>query len=126
MTAIPMRRPIRLRWPSKRRRSGRAEEAIQMLSEEIPRQQSGRARFQRRLQLAQICMMTGHETLAEPILEELAQSIELHKLDDWESREIVAQPLVMLYKLQRDEAVKQKLYARISRLDPLQALECAR
>jgi type VI secretion system protein ImpA len=107
-------------------RSGRASEAIQMLADEIPRQQSGRTRFQRRLQLAQICMMTGHETLAEPILEELAQSIDLHQLDAWESREIVAQPLVMLYKLQRDEAVKQRLYARISRLDPLQALECAR
>jgi len=107
-------------------RSGRANEAIQMLADEIPRQQSGRARFERRLQLAQVCMMTGHETLAQPILEELAQSIDLHQLDAWESREIVAQPLVMLYKLQRDDAVKQKLYARISRLDPLQALECAR
>ena len=106
--------------------SGRANDAIQMLADEIPRQQSGRARFQRKLQLAQICMMTGHETLAQPLLEELAQSIDLHQLDAWESREIVAQPLVMLYKLQRDEAVKQKLYARISRLDPLQALECAR
>jgi hypothetical protein len=31
----------------------------------------------------------------------------------------------MLYKLQHDDAVKQKLYARISRLDPVQALECA-
>jgi type VI secretion system protein ImpA len=107
-------------------RSGRANEAIQMLADDIPRQQSGRARFQRKLQLAQICVMTGHETLAQPLLEELAQSIDLHQLDAWESREIVAQPLVMLYKLQRDEAVKLKLYARISRLDPLQALECAR
>jgi hypothetical protein len=71
-------------------------------------------------------MMTGHETLAQPILEELAHSIDLHQLDAWESREVVAQPLVMLYKLERDESAKQKLYARISRLDPLQALECAR
>jgi type VI secretion system protein ImpA len=107
-------------------RAGRGNEAIQMLASEIPRQQSGRARFQRKLQLAQICMMTGHETLAQPILEELAQSIDQHQLDEWESREIVAQPLVMLYKLQRDEAAKQKLYARISRLDPVQALECGR
>jgi type VI secretion system protein ImpA len=107
-------------------RAGRGSEAIQMLAAEIPRQQSGRARFQRKLQLAQICMMSGHETLAQPILEELTQSIDHHQLDEWESREIVAQPLVMLYKLQRDEAVKQKLYARISRLDPVQALECER
>lgn len=107
-------------------RAGRANEAIQMLASEIPRQQSGRAKFQRKLQLAQICMMTNHETLAQPILEELTQSIDQHQLDEWESREIVAQPLVMLYKLLRDEPTKQKLYARISRLDPVQALECGR
>ncbi len=107
-------------------RAGRAGEAIQMLAAEIPRQQSGRARFQCKLQLAQICMMTGHETLALPILEELAQSIDQHQLDEWEARESVAQPLVMLYKLERDEAVRQKLYARISRLDPVQALEVGR
>jgi type VI secretion system protein ImpA len=75
-------------------------------------------------------MMTGHEMLAQPILEELAQSIDQHQLDEWESREIVAQPLAMLYKcvskLQGDEVTKQKLYARISRLDPVQALECGR
>jgi type VI secretion system protein ImpA len=107
-------------------RAGRAGEAIQMLAAEIPRQQSGRTRFQSKLQLAQICMMTGHETLALPILEELAQSIDQHQLDEWEARESVAQPLVMLYKLERDEAVRQKLYARISRLDPVQALEVGR
>lgn len=107
-------------------RAGRGNEAIQMLADEIPRQQSGRARFQRKLQLAQICILSGHEMLAQPILEELALSIDQHQLDEWESRQIVAQPLVMLYKLQRDEASRQKLYARISRLDPVQALECER
>jgi len=111
-------------------RSGRTSEAIQMLADEIPRQHSGRARFQRKLQLAQICMMTGHESLAQPILEELVACIDSHKLEDWEATDIVAHPLAMLYrciaKLEDDPAVKQKLYARISRLDPVQALECAR
>jgi type VI secretion system protein ImpA len=111
-------------------RSGRAADAIQMLSEDIARQQSGRTRFQRKLQLAQICMMTSHEALAQPILEELARSIDAHKLEDWESSDAVAHPLAMLYKclskMDGDPAVKQKLYAQISRLDPVQALECAR
>ena len=31
-----------------------------------------------------------------------------------------------LNKMDGDAAVKQKLYAQISRLDPVQALECAR
>ena len=111
-------------------RSGRAPDAIQLLAEDIPRQQSGRARFQRKLQLAQICMMTSHEALAQPILEELASAIEAHKLEEWEASDVVAHPLAMLYrclsKLDGDPAMKQKLYARISRLDPVQALECAR
>jgi type VI secretion system protein ImpA len=111
-------------------RSGRAADAIQLLAEDIPRQQSGRARFQRKLQLAQICMMTGHEALAQPILEELANSIESHRLEEWEASDVVAHPLAMLYrclnKMDGDPAVKQKLYSRISRLDPVQALECVR
>jgi type VI secretion system protein ImpA len=111
-------------------RSGRAADAIQMLSEDIARQQSGRTRFQRKLQLAQVCMMTSHEALAHPILEELARSIEAHRLEEWEASDAVAHPLAMLYKclskLDGDPALKQKLYAQISRLDPVQALECAR
>jgi type VI secretion system protein ImpA len=111
-------------------RSGRAADAIQMLSEDIARQQSGRTRFQRKLQLAQICMMTGHEALAQPILEELARSIETHRLEEWETSDAVAHPLALLYrclnKMDGEPAVKQKLYAQISRLDPVQALECAR
>ena len=111
-------------------RSGRASDAIQLLAEDIPRQQSGRARFQRKLQLAEICMMTSHEALAQPILEELANSIEAHRLEEWEASDTVAHPLAMLYrclnKLDGDPAVKQKLYSRISRLDPVQALACVR
>jgi type VI secretion system protein ImpA len=109
-------------------RSGRAADAIQMLADETQRQPSGRARFQRKLQLAQICMITSHETLARPILEELAGEIAEHKLEDWEAADVVAHPLAMLYrcldKLDGDAEVKQKLYAQISRLDPVQALQC--
>jgi type VI secretion system protein ImpA len=111
-------------------RQGRASDAIQMLADEIPRQRSGRARFQRKVQLAQICMTTGHEALAQPILEELIVSIDAHRLEDWEAADTVAHPLVLLFRcLSRtdsDPQIKNKLYARISRLDPVQALECAR
>ena len=111
-------------------RRGRASEAIQMLADEIPRQRSGRARFQRKLQLAQVCMTIGHEALAQPILEELSGYIDAHKLEDWEASDVVAHPLVLLYrclnKNNGDAQFKSRLYARISRLDPVQALECVR
>ncbi len=111
-------------------RTGQAGDAIQMLSDEIARQQSGRTRFQRKLQLAQVCMLSGHEALAQPILEELAAAIGSHRLEDWEAASAVAHPLTLLYrclhKLDGDTGAKQKLYAQISRLDPMQALECER
>ena len=111
-------------------RSGHSGDAIRMLADDIPFQPSGRARFQRKLQLAQICMMTGHEALAQSVLEDLAAVIDRHKLEDWEASGVVAHPLSLLYrcvsKLDGDAATRQKLYSRISRLDPVLALECAR
>jgi type VI secretion system protein ImpA len=111
-------------------RSGHAADAIRMLADDIPFQPSGRARFQRKLQLAQVCMMSGHEALAQSVLEDLAAVIDRHGLEDWEASGAVAHPLALLYrcvsKLDGDAATRQKLYSRISRLDPVLALECAR
>lgn len=108
--------------------AGRPGEAIEMLAKDISLQVSGRARFQRKLQLAQLCMATGHEALAHPILEHLVEEIDRHELEGWESADMVAHALSLLYrsneKLNGDPALKQKIYARICRLDPIQALAC--
>jgi type VI secretion system protein ImpA len=106
-------------------RSGRANEGIELLMREMTSERSGRGRFQRKSQLAQLCVSAGHQTIAFPILQDLAGEIERRKLEDWEEAEMVAHPLAMLYKcLDRDAAPddRQKLYAWICRLDPLQAL----
>jgi type VI secretion system protein ImpA len=109
-------------------RSGRVEDAFDILSREIAEQRSGRARFQARLQLAQLCMATGREEIARSVLEELAAEIDRHQLEQWEAPDAVAHPLVLLLRCidkaggEADE--KRKLYARISRLDPRQALGC--
>ncbi|HUS06617.1 MAG TPA: type VI secretion system protein TssA [Bryobacteraceae bacterium] len=111
-------------------RSGRAQEGIEILAGEIARQNSGRGRFQRKLQLAQLCISIGHEPIAKSILEELARTIERHQLEEWEAADVVAHALGMLYacmqKLDGDPVEKQKLYARICRLDPMQALVVSR
>lgn len=110
-------------------RSGRSREALEILAQDIPRQQSGRARFQRKLQLAQLCMSTGHESIATPILEGLAAEIDEHKLEEWEAADVVAHPLAMLYRTMgkgADATLQGKLYARICRLDPLQALSVSK
>jgi type VI secretion system protein ImpA len=111
-------------------RSGRPQEAIEILSREATAEKSGRGRFQRRLQLAQLCMTVGYERIAHPILEQLAAEIDSRGLEGWEAASAVAQPLALLYhcleKLDTAPDLKQKVYDRICRLDPLQALACGR
>ena len=107
-------------------RSGRGQEALEMLSAEIGRQNSGRGRFQRKLQLAQICLSVGHETIAYSVLEELAATVDRHQLESWEAPDVVAHALALLYGcMQRNGAdpdLGKQLYSRICRLDPVQAL----
>ena len=111
-------------------RTGDVQQAVEILSREIAHERSGRARFQRKIQLAQICMSTGHEAIAYPILNEMSDEIEHRKLEDWEASEVVAHPLALLFRcmnqLDGDAETKRKLYARICRLDPVQALACAK
>src|SRR4029077_12025399 len=64
-------------------RSGRIEEAMEILTREISQERSGRKRFERKAQLAQVCLTGGQESIAYPILKDLAQEIECRKLADW-------------------------------------------
>jgi type VI secretion system protein ImpA len=111
-------------------RSGRASEGIEILVREAVQERSGRARFRRKLQIAQICMATGNEAVACPILEELTREIDEHHLENWEAAEVVTQPLVLLLrclvKVKDDPQERARIYARICRLDPVQALGCSR
>jgi type VI secretion system protein ImpA len=111
-------------------RAGRAKEGIELLMREMVQERSGRARFQRKIQLTQLCISTGHEEIAFPILQELAGEIERRKLEDWEASDLLAQPLALLYKClanhDGDSGERQKLYSWICRLDPMQALNVAR
>jgi type VI secretion system protein ImpA len=72
----------------------------------------------------------GYEHIAHPILEEITAEIDSRGLEGWEPPALVAQPFVLLYqclaKAKASPEVKQKIYDRICRLDPLQALACGR
>jgi type VI secretion system protein ImpA len=109
-------------------REGRPQEAIEILTREAAAERSGRGRFQRRLQLAQLCTSMGHERIAHPILEQLVSEIDNRSLEGWESPDTVAHVLALLYrcldKLKAGEERKQLIYDRICRLDPIQALSC--
>ena len=107
-------------------RSGQQGKAVEILQHEVERAPSGRTRFLRKMQLAQICIAAGKDPIAQLLLDDIAAAIDAHKLDDWEDRETIARALVFLLqsskKIQADAKAKQALFERVCRLDPVQAL----
>jgi type VI secretion system protein ImpA len=107
-------------------RDGQERKAFEILQQDIARKRSGRERFRRRMQLVEICASTNKPNVAQPILDDLAAAIELHKLEEWEDPGVVAGALATIMKMstkvQADKAQQQKLFERICRLDPAQAL----
>ena len=123
--APPPRRDAMLRARAELEQ-GRPNRAIGLLVEELAREQSPRGRFLRQTQIASVMVGAGLEGVAQPILEQLLEQIEEHKLEAWEAGDLVAEPLVLLCrcidKLDGDQDERQKLYLRVCRLDPLQAI----
>jgi type VI secretion system protein ImpA len=107
-------------------KAGQAEKAFEIMRKEIARQGSGRARFERTLQLVELCVTAGKDAIAQPLLDDLSAKIEEHKLDDWEDKEMVAAALATVMRIskrvQDDESEKRRLFERICRLDPVRAL----
>jgi len=108
-------------------KDGQSGRAFEIMQKEIARQRSGRGRFQRTLQLVQICMDGGNESIAQPFIDDLAAAIEAHKLEGWEENEMVAAALATILKvskkMQANAAERDKLFERICRLDPARALK---
>jgi type VI secretion system protein ImpA len=106
--------------------AGQEEKAFAIMRAEVSRQRSGRRRFRRMMQTVELAMAAGKEGIAQPLLEDIAAEIENHKLDAWEDPEQMASDLIKLMryskKIQGSSSDKQKLFDRICRLDPAQAL----
>ena len=106
--------------------AGFEEKAFAIMRAEIARQRSGRRRFRRTMQMIELAVAAGKDAIAQPLLEDVAATIENHKLDAWEDPELVASDLLKLMrnskKIQGNAGDKQKLFERICRLDPVQAL----
>jgi type VI secretion system protein ImpA len=111
-------------------RTGRTNDAVELVSQRLTQETTGRSRFQRKTQLAMVCMASGHEAVAFPILRELAGEIAERRLEAWESPAMVAHTLSLFYRcLGRVNAPaeeRQRVYADICRLDPKRALELER
>jgi hypothetical protein len=95
---------------------------------EVERQLSGRGQFFRKLQLVEICIAAGQGQIAQPILDDLVTIFDNNHVEEWEERAVVAKALVTIVKnsqrIQGDEAEKYRLFQKLVRLDPVQAMSC--
>ncbi len=107
-------------------RSGNPQKAIRLLLDAATREDSARERFLRRSEATQIMVQEGMESVALPILRQMMDQVERHELEDWEAGETVARTMALLYtcmeRLGEDPGLKEELYLRICRLDPMQGM----
>ncbi|MBT9330202.1 type VI secretion system protein TssA [Paracidobacterium acidisoli] len=109
---------------------GQVAQAIQLLVRDAAQQPSGRARFQRRLQVAQLCITAGQNKVAYPVLEELVREIEQRSLEEWEASDVIAPPLALLLKCLDPSGdtngQREALFSRLCRIDPIAAMDLSR
>ncbi|HTS28421.1 MAG TPA: type VI secretion system protein TssA [Bryobacteraceae bacterium] len=111
-------------------KAGRLEVCTELLNREIALEPSGRGRFQRKIQLARLSDAAGNGAVAVTLLQEAAAEIEQKQLEQWESREMLTYPLGLLYRcLVKSEGSadeRDRVYAWICRLDPMEAMKLER
>ena len=105
---------------------GRLDRGVALLMADVVRERNERARFLRRLELVTVLLDAGRADIAMPIVEQLLEQLENHKLDSWEDGGVVAQALVLacraLDATDGDRSRRRQLYLRICLLDPIAAL----
>ena len=111
-------------------KSGKAREAISMLVRDSELQPSGRMRFQRRVQVAQLCLTANQDAIAYPVLMDISSEIEKRGLESWETGAMLAHPLSLLLRCldRRKNSAddREAIFARLCRLDPQAAITSGR
>jgi type VI secretion system protein ImpA len=104
---------------------GKARQAIDLLMRDSAQQPSGRLRFLRRVQVAQLCLTAGQDVVAYPLLKNLADEISTRNLETWEAGDMLAQPLSLLLKVldekQHTDIDRDKIFTVLCRIDPTAA-----
>jgi hypothetical protein len=99
--------------------AGDLGEALAVMARAARQAGSGRERFIRALQQAELCMALDRNALAMPILEGLALRVDELHLDQWEDASLCARVFSNLYRCLRgrDDARAGQVYDRLCRLD---------
>lgn len=106
--------------------AGRVNRAVEILMRALDHETSRRGRFLRQTQLARVLVGAELDGVALPILQEMIGLIETHHLEEWEAGSLVGEPIALLHRALRrtdgDAGEMRKLYLRLCRLDPVQAI----
>ena len=106
--------------------AGQLGAATSLLARDAAGQASGRMRYSRRMQIAELCLAGGNAGVATPILRELIEEMERRNLESWESGDLITKPIALLLRSQNgsmEPAERDMLFTRLCRLDPSAALE---
>ena len=110
-------------------RGGEVDAALSTMTALAAAEANGRARFQRKLLLADICIQTNRLKLARSILEELNEMVDKHNLTAWETSDLIGAVWARLVRCYRDKSAgtanaekATEFFLKLSRLDPWQAL----
>jgi len=108
--------------------AGDPDGAIELLMERAEHESSVRSRFITKSEAAGIMVNYGMQVVARPILDELLGLVDQHGLESWESADVVARPMGLLIRCldPREAQLKNKIYPRLAKLDPVLAMEVNR
>lgn len=109
--------------------AGQTAQAIELIRRAMSTATTGRERFLRKLQLAELCLSANRHHVALPLSEELARQVDEFHLEQWESEQLCARVWASFYRCLRGCAPgngsaerAQQVFARLCRLDVNQAL----
>ena len=109
-------------------RAGRTGEALELISRAMKSAQSGRDRFVRKLQMAELCLMVDNARLALPLAEDLSRQVDEFRLEEWEEERLCARVWSAFYRSLRaaggdgHAGRAREVFARLCRLDIGQAM----
>ncbi|MGI4757769.1 MAG: type VI secretion system protein TssA [Janthinobacterium lividum] len=106
--------------------AGQLGAATALLTRDALQQPSGRMRYNRRMQIAELCLLGGSPNVATPILRELIDEMERRNLESWEAGDLITRPIALILRAQNgsmDPNEREALFARLCRIDPSAALE---
>jgi len=104
--------------------NGNLHGATELLFSDTVAKPSGRHSFQRRLQIARLCLTYDEKQIASRMLRQLASEIDDRQLGSWEEPCFLTEVISLLLRsgISSEQADREALFSRLCQLDPTAAL----